>query len=62
MQNIYESTETLIQEALDNGFSQVGELKIEALVFMPEIREMCSVGRCNNYGKKLAVSSGLRKR
>jgi len=44
-------TEALIKEAVETGFSQAGELNVEALVFMPEVRDMCSVDRCNHYGK-----------
>jgi predicted metal-binding protein len=43
--------EFLINEAIETGFSQAGELNVEALVFMPEVREMCSVDRCHQYGK-----------
>ena len=45
------NTEELIQEALEKGFSQAGELNVGALVFMPEVREMCSADRCHRYGK-----------
>jgi predicted metal-binding protein len=44
-------TEALVKEALENGFSQAGQLNVEALVFMPEVREMCSADRCNLYNK-----------
>jgi predicted metal-binding protein len=43
--------EALIKEAIASGFSQAGELNVAALVFMPEVRDMCSVDRCNHYGK-----------
>ncbi|MDR2610529.1 MAG: DUF2284 domain-containing protein [Clostridiales Family XIII bacterium] len=46
----YDTTE-LIREALDAGFSQAGELNLEALVFMPEVRDMCRADRCNQYGR-----------
>jgi predicted metal-binding protein len=44
-------TTALIQEALDIGFSNAGELNTGALAFMPEVREMCGADRCNQYGK-----------
>lgn len=51
-------TQALIQEALDTGFSQAGELNVKALVFMPEVREMCSVDRCHSYGKNWRCPPG----
>jgi predicted metal-binding protein len=44
-------TPELIQEAIGEGFSQAGRLNVEALVFMPEIRDMCRADRCNHYDK-----------
>ncbi|MBE6903360.1 MAG: DUF2284 domain-containing protein [Ruminococcaceae bacterium] len=52
------NTEALIQQALDCGFTHAGELNIEALVFMPEVREMCSVDRCHMYGKNWKCPPG----
>lgn len=43
--------EALIREALAEGFSNAGLLNVRALVFMPEVREMCSADRCSMYGK-----------
>jgi len=43
------NTSELVQEAIDVGFSQAGELNVKALVFMPEVRDMCS--SCQMYGK-----------
>lgn len=44
-----------VQECLELageiGFSHAGELKVEALRFLPEVREMCAADRCHNYGK-----------
>jgi len=48
----------LVQEALDGGFSQAGELNVGALEFMPEVREMCSVDRCHQYGKNWRCPPG----
>jgi predicted metal-binding protein len=44
-------TEALVREALDTGFSHASELNTEALVFMPEVREMCNANSCGQYGK-----------
>jgi predicted metal-binding protein len=44
-------TDALVKEAEDTGFSQSGELNVDALVFMPEVRDMCSVDRCQHYAK-----------
>lgn len=41
----------LITEALELGFSHAGELNMDALIFMPEVREMCSIDRCHRYGR-----------
>jgi len=43
--------EDLIQEALAQGFSRAGALNMNALVFMPEVREMCAADRCRHYDK-----------
>ena len=43
--------EMLVDEALESGFSQAGELNVSALEFMPEVRDMCSADRCHKYGK-----------
>lgn len=45
------NAEELIKEALDTGFSQAGELNMEAMTFMPEVRDMCSANTCNKFGK-----------
>jgi predicted metal-binding protein len=33
------------------GFEEAGSLNMEALVFRPEVREMCEADRCKSYGK-----------
>ncbi len=43
--------EELKRLALNHGFTHVGELNVKALVFMPEVREMCRADRCHAYGK-----------
>ena len=51
-------TEALVREALGAGFSQAGELNVKALVFMPEVREMCSADRCRQYNKNWRCPPG----
>jgi predicted metal-binding protein len=51
-------TDRLIQEALKAGFSNAGELSMKALVFMPEVREMCAADRCNQYNKNWRCPPG----
>ncbi|MCL2519051.1 MAG: DUF2284 domain-containing protein [Oscillospiraceae bacterium] len=41
----------LVKEALELGFSHAGKLNMDALVFMPEVRDMCRADRCHSYGK-----------
>jgi predicted metal-binding protein len=43
--------DALIKQALAAGFSHAGALNMESVVFMPEIREMCSADRCRMYNK-----------
>lgn len=48
----------LIDEALKAGFSHAGELNNEALVFMPEVRDMCRADKCNQFNKKWTCPPG----
>ncbi len=41
----------LVRLALEEGFTHAGQLNTSALVFMPEVREMCRADRCHAYGK-----------
>ena len=52
------NTNELVKEALETGFSQAGELQLSALVFMPEVREMCNADRCHQYGKNWRCPPG----
>ncbi len=52
------NTDELVREAIDTGFSQAGELNIEALVFMPEVRDMCRADRCRMYGRNWRCPPG----
>lgn len=42
---------TLLALAEEVGFSYAGELNMEALVFMPEVRDMCAADKCRSYGR-----------
>ena len=48
----------LMAEATEYGFTHAGALNMEALVFMPEVREMCAVNRCRQYGKNWTCPPG----
>lgn len=50
--------EKLIKLAQDEGFSHCGELSMKALVFMPEVRDMCRADRCRSYGKSWRCPPG----
>jgi predicted metal-binding protein len=52
------NTDEFIKEAKGMGFSEAGELKLSALVFMPEVRDMCNVDRCHKYGKNWRCPPG----
>ena len=45
------SVEELKKLALEEGFSNAGQLNLKALVFMPEVRQMCSADKCHAYGR-----------
>ncbi len=40
------------------GFSHAGALNMDALVFRPEVREMCAADRCGHYGKTWTCPPG----
>ena len=41
----------LIDQAIRMGFTHAGRLNLEALIFMPEVRQMCSADKCHSYNK-----------
>ena len=45
------TTEEIVALALECGFSQAGAVNMEALEFLPEVREMCAADRCHMYGR-----------
>ena len=53
-------TEELIELALEVGFDHAGELNMGALDFRPEVRDMCSSGRCRAYGCHFGAADSLR--
>ena len=42
--------EEVIQKAEEIGFEDIGIMDMGKLRFLPEVREMCSSGRCQMYG------------
>ncbi|MDR1028550.1 MAG: DUF2284 domain-containing protein [Clostridiales Family XIII bacterium] len=52
------NAEALIDRAIETGFSNAGELNVSALVFMPEVRDMCTADRCHKYGKNWRCPPG----
>lgn len=44
-------TADILSLAKEAGFSYAAQLAMDALVFLPEVREMCAEDRCRNYGK-----------
>ena len=45
------TVEEVLSIAKELGFSSAGELNVEALRFLPEVRQMCAADRCHAYGK-----------
>lgn len=52
------NAEKLKNQALETGFTNSGELNVKALVFMPEVRDMCRADRCKSYGKSWKCPPG----
>lgn len=46
--------ETLIRMALEEGFTYAGELAVENIELLPEVRKMCEQNTCHAYGKSWA--------
>lgn len=44
------TTQEILNMAIDCGFTNVGELKMSALEFLPAVRDMCAADRCRKYG------------
>lgn len=43
--------DALVALSLESGFTRAGELNVDALEFLPEVREMCAADRCKSYGR-----------
>lgn len=41
----------VLELARSAGFSHAGELNVEGMQFVPEVRDMCAADRCHSYGK-----------
>ena len=50
--------QALINEALEAGFTQAGELNCAELEFMPAVRDMCAADLCHSYGKNWTCPPG----
>ena len=51
--------ESLIREAKERfGFEEAGALNVEALEFLPEVRQMCAADRCRSYNRNWACPPG----
>lgn len=44
------SVEMWVQRALEAGFSQAAPVETKKLKLLPEVRSMCAVNRCGQYG------------
>ena len=40
------------------GFEEAGALNVEALEFMPEVRQMCAADRCRSYNRNWSCPPG----
>lgn len=52
------TTEEILNLAKECGFTHVGELNMDALEFLPEVRDMCSADRCQKYGRSWTCPPG----
>ena len=52
------TTEEILTLAKECGFTHVGELNMDALEFMPAVRDMCSADRCQKYGRSWTCPPG----
>lgn len=53
---IFDNTENITIDdlsrlAVEIGFTSSGELNMDALIFRPEVREMCNADACRSYGR-----------
>ena len=52
------TTEEILTLAKECGFTHVGELNMDALEFLPAVRDMCSADRCQKYGRSWTCPPG----
>lgn len=50
--------EWVIRAALEAGFTEAGILQLKTLRLLPEVREMCSSGSCQQYGCRWSCPPG----
>ena len=52
------SKETIVQDALDMGFTHAALADVSTLVARDEVREMCAVDKCHGYNKNWSCPPG----
>ena len=51
--------QTLIKDAKERfGFEEAGALNVEALEFLPEVRQMCEADRCRSFNRNWSCPPG----
>ena len=51
--------QTLIKDAKERfGFEEAGALNVEALEFLPEVRQMCAADRCRSFNRNWSCPPG----
>ncbi len=50
--------EKLKEYAAEIGFEHFGEVKMDALKFQPEVRDMCAANKCAHYGRSWTCPPG----
>ena len=51
--------ERLIRDAKERfGFEEAGALNVEALEFLPEVRQMCAADRCRSFNRNWSCPPG----
>ena len=53
--------QTLIKDAKERfGFEEAGALNVEALEFLPEVRQMCAADRCRSFNRNWSRRDAAR--
>lgn len=51
-------TKWIMRAKEEFGFEEAGALNVEALEFMPEVRQMCAADRCRSYNRNWSCPPG----